>query len=64
MSNKRKADHKAIHIEMPGPKWDDDLCKIEKCCNSMQKDGWTLLTMAWPDCKNVVLMFTRPWRNR
>jgi len=60
---KRNAEHKAMHVETPGPKWSDDMSRIEKCCDDMQEDGWTLLSMAWPDQKNAVLVFTKPERD-
>lgn len=57
---KRKAEHRAVYISMNATEWSDELRKIEKCCDGMQEEGWTLRTMAWPDSKNAVLVFTRP----
>jgi len=59
MASKGKLEYKAKHLEMMAETWDEDFVKIEKMCNIMQREGWMLHTMSWPDQKNAVLVFVR-----
>ena len=60
MASKGKLEHKAKYIEMKAATWAEELVKIERLCNQMQEEGWTLHTMSWPDKENAVLVFIRP----
>jgi len=58
MATKGAVEHKARHIKMDT--WADKLRKIEDMCAEMQEGGWSLLSMAFSDSKNAVLVFSRP----
>lgn len=62
MGDKRKIEHRVMHLDMKGPDWGDDERKIERACDKMRGKGWALASVSWPDQQNVVLTFTRPVR--
>jgi len=60
VANKSKLEYKTRHIEMNAETWAEETRKVDRLCNDMQAEGWSLRTMSWPDQKHAVFVFTRP----
>ncbi len=59
MASKGGTEHKCMHLKLGAYYASRAVQRIEEACDEMQRGGWALVSVSWPNERTACLVFSR-----